>query len=207
MRRACRRRIAPHAGRMNRHRVRIQVREGRTDDQARQSRRPFREAPSTSAFWQHSNQLTAAAPDRWRSERIRLDVERPAVWVLCRDRHKIHYADFRIVPRFSQVPLTIHGARAFDVGISEPFQVREQLIAWPIATGRCRDRLCPGHRSFLQLDVGMNIHLSTFDGFVPEPESDHGAVYAILEQLHRGAVAQHVRCHVLLLKCRASLGR
>jgi hypothetical protein len=38
-----------------------------------------------------------------------------------------------------------------------------------------------GHRSFLQLDIGMNIHLDAFDGLVPEPESDQGTVYAILE--------------------------
>ena len=45
---------------------------------------------------------------------------------------------------------------------------------------------------FLQPHVGVDIDLGCFDGFVPEPERDHGLVDAVMEQLHRGTVAQRV---------------
>jgi hypothetical protein len=45
------------------------------------------------------------------------------------------------------------------------------------------------HRPFLQLYIGVNVHLGTFDGLMTEPECDYGSVDAVLEQLHRGAVA------------------
>ena len=59
------------------------------------------------------------------------------------------------------------------------------------------------HRFFLHLDIGMDIHLSAFDGLMAQPERDHGAVHAVLEQLHGRAVTQHVGRYALALKRRA----
>src|SRR5215472_6652090 len=39
-----------------------------------------------------------------------------------------------------------------------------------------------------------------------EPERDHGSIHTVLKQVHRGAVAQHVRCYALPFKRRTGPG-
>ena len=39
----------------------------------------------------------------------------------------------------------------------------------------------------------MQIHLRGLHGFVPKPERNHGPVDAMTQELHGGAVSQHVR--------------
>ena len=51
--------------------------------------------------------------------------------------------------------------------------------------------------SFLEGEVGVQVRLCRLDRFMTEPQRDHGAVDAGLQQFHRSAVPQHVRRHVL----------
>ena len=58
---------------------------------------------------------------------------------------------------------------------------------------RCRARQC----LFLQFQACVEVHLSRLRGLVPEPERDDRAVDAMLEEVHRCAVAEDVRRHPL----------
>ena len=51
----------------------------------------------------------------------------------------------------------------------------------------------------------MEIHLGSFYGFVPQPERDHGAIDAMLKQVHGGGVAKYMRGDFLPLERRAGL--
>ena len=52
-------------------------------------------------------------------------------------------------------------------------------------------RSCKG--LLLKLQIGMKVDLGGFDRLVSEPQGDHAAIHALLEQLHRGRVPQCVR--------------
>ena len=41
----------------------------------------------------------------------------------------------------------------------------------------------------------MHIDLRGFDGFMSKPERDHRLIDAMVQQLHRRAVPEHVRAH------------
>ena len=47
-------------------------------------------------------------------------------------------------------------------------------------------------RLLLQAHVGVQVHLCGLDRFVPKPQSNDGAVNAIVEKVHGGPVSQHV---------------
>ncbi len=69
-------------------------------------------------------------------------------------------------------------------------------------------RLCLGRRGFFESarfdsEIRVQIDLSGLNRFVPEPECDHGAVVAGLEELDGGSVAQDVRGYVLVDESRA----
>ena len=53
------------------------------------------------------------------------------------------------------------------------------------------------HGFLFQLDIGMDIHLCSFDGFMAEPERDHRAVHSVLKKLHGCAVAKYMWCYAL----------
>ncbi len=50
-----------------------------------------------------------------------------------------------------------------------------------------------GERRLLEGEMCMQVSLRGFDRLVTEPQRDHGAIDACLQQLHCGAVPQHVR--------------
>ena len=50
---------------------------------------------------------------------------------------------------------------------------------------------------FLECEMGMQVGLRRFDRLMTEPQRDHGAIDARLQQLHCSAVPQHVRRHSL----------
>jgi hypothetical protein len=45
--------------------------------------------------------------------------------------------------------------------------------------------------------MGMQVGLRRFDRLMAEPQRDHGAIDARLQQLHRSAVPQHMWRHPL----------
>ena len=53
-----------------------------------------------------------------------------------------------------------------------------------------------GERCLLEREVGMQVGLRRLDGFMPEPQRDHGAVHPRLQQFHRCTVPQHMRRHL-----------
>ena len=64
-----------------------------------------------------------------------------------------------------------------------------------------------GKRSFLEREVGVQIHLRRFDLFVTEQEGDHrGVVSTGVQQTHCGGVAQDVWRDRLRGQRRAALG-
>jgi hypothetical protein len=52
-----------------------------------------------------------------------------------------------------------------------------------------------GECLFLQFDVGVKIYLRGVHGFMSEPHRDYRTVHAVLQKIHRGAVAQDVWGH------------
>ena len=57
-----------------------------------------------------------------------------------------------------------------------------------------------GQCCFLKSEVGMQIDLRRFDGFMTEPQRDHGGIDARLQKLHRSGVPQDVRRHAFGLQ-------
>ena len=55
-------------------------------------------------------------------------------------------------------------------------------------------RFC--QRGFLELHIGMQINGRRLDGLVAQPKRDHGTVDAMVKQVHRQRVPQHVGRHV-----------
>ena len=45
--------------------------------------------------------------------------------------------------------------------------------------------------------MGVQVSLRGFDRLMTEPQRDHGAIDACLQQFHRRAVPQHMRRHAL----------
>ncbi len=71
-------------------------------------------------------------------------------------------------------------------------------------------RLCIGRCGFLERarldrEIRVQIDLSGLNRFVPEPEGDHAAVVAGLEELDGGSVSQDVWGYVLVDESRALL--
>jgi hypothetical protein len=52
-------------------------------------------------------------------------------------------------------------------------------------------------RCFLELHIGMQIDRCRLDRLVAQPKRDHGTVDAVVKQVHRQRVPQHVGRHVL----------
>jgi len=46
---------------------------------------------------------------------------------------------------------------------------------------------------FFQFEVGVEVDLRGIHGLVPQPHRNYRPVHAVLEEVHRGAVAQNVR--------------
>src|SRR3981081_2544875 len=49
----------------------------------------------------------------------------------------------------------------------------------------------------LECEMGMQVGLRRFDRLMAEPQRDHGALDACMQQLHRSAVPQHMWRHPL----------
>ena len=70
------------------------------------------------------------------------------------------------------------------------------MIVWSVSAcgsigGR---RFC--QRGFLELHIGLQINGRRLDELVAQPERDHGTVDAVVKQVHRQRVPQHVGRHV-----------
>jgi hypothetical protein len=57
-----------------------------------------------------------------------------------------------------------------------------------------------GEYFFLQSEVGVQVDLRGFDGFMAEPQRNYCGVDPGLQQFHGSGVPQNVRCNVLALQ-------
>src|SRR5687768_17327927 len=124
--------------------------------------------------------------------------------LLCRHRHRRHYAESRAMPSEQG------GARASAVigGVvrrwhsaysmaSQRLKEGQQLIVWPKTPDSTRERFDLVEGGLLDLQVCVEIVLRRLSRLVAEPHRDHAALYAALQQFHRCRVTQHVWRHVL----------
>ena len=65
----------------------------------------------------------------------------------------------------------------------------------------------PRQRCLLHLQVRVQIDLRRFDRLVPKPQRDHGAVDAVLQEVHGGRVPKDVGRYPLLSERRGARGR
>ena len=93
------------------------------------------------------------------------------------------------------------------VGIirSEVFQEGQQLVVRAVPCFFDAEGRSARERFFLQTHICVEIHLCCLHGFVPQPEGYHGAVNAMLQKVHGGAVPKGVRGDLLPFERRASL--
>src|SRR5947207_2000666 len=102
--------------------------------------------------------------------------------------------------------IAAHNPRNAQSGRSERLQEGEEaVVRLEAGSLAALVRLELRQGSFLEGEVGMQVRLRRLDRFMTEPQRDHGAVDAGLQQFHRSAVAQHVRRHALGLQRRATL--
>ena len=117
--------------------------------------------------------------------------------LLCRMRHRRHYAASRTMPshrgrvRPDPVNVGIRGKLWPPVlGIAgsltlEPPEKRKQSIIGAVSTRRWGIRRSGfGQRLFLEREIGIEVHLGRFDGFVAQPESDDGSIDARVQEFH-----------------------
>ncbi len=77
------------------------------------------------------------------------------------------------------------------------------MVRGPEASRLCIGRCGFFERALLDSEIRVEIDLSGLGRFVPEPECDHAAVVAGLEELDGGSVSQDVRRYVLVDESRA----
>ena len=83
--------------------------------------------------------------------------------------------------------------------------IRGARLAGGSGRACCSAAWC-GQRSFLEREVGVQVHLRRFDLLVSEPQRDHRGADAGVQEPHRGGVAQDVRGDRLSGQRRAALG-
>src|SRR5713101_697485 len=84
---------------------------------------------------------------------------------------------------------------ACGAALSKRFEKSEELVVRTVSCGLGRGGGDACERLFLEAQIGVDVDLRRFDGFMPEPERDDRLVDAMVQQLHRGTVSKHVRAH------------
>ena len=69
------------------------------------------------------------------------------------------------------------------------------------------NRMCFGKDFVLDGKIRIQVDLSSFDRFMPEPNRDHGAIDAGLQQLHGCGVSKNMRTNVFISERRTYLLR
>ena len=151
-----------------------------------------RPATGSASGWANTVRNTAATMSLWdlgtRASRLR------AKWTLCRRRHKVHYADLRIMPMSSLDSLAGQGFRAGEVGIIRAASSQASRLSGGLVSAGASCAVAGFGRVLVLLEgeVGVEVDLGGLDALVAEPEGDDAGVDAGVEESHRGGVAQHV---------------
>ena len=77
----------------------------------------------------------------------------------------------------------------------EALEEGQELVRRPIAAQFSGHGLRLRQRLLFEFKIGVEIQLRCFHGFMTEPQSNHRAIHAMLQQLHGGAVAENVWGH------------
>ena len=67
------------------------------------------------------------------------------------------------------------------------------MVIRSVTTGTYAQGRTFGQGLFFQFKIGVEIHLGGFNGFMTKPEGDHGAVHAVLKEVHCCGMAEHMR--------------
>jgi hypothetical protein len=130
---------------------------------------------------------------------------------LCRARHRPDYADRRTMPSGSGTTRRCRAVAARRTRVVPvPFGIvgrlqrlkegKQAVVGVEAGSLATLIGLELRQSSLLEGEVRVQIGLRRLDRFVAEPQRDHGAVDACLQELHRSAVPQHVRRHPLGLQ-------
>jgi hypothetical protein len=76
----------------------------------------------------------------------------------------------------------------------------QELLWWAIPTTASFERLRLRQRLLFQFEIGVEINLGGFHGFVPQPQCYYGAIYACVKQAHGCAVTQYMGSNPLALQ-------
>jgi hypothetical protein len=100
----------------------------------------------------------------------------------------------------------------FSCGIvrSPESQVLEEIqqpITWTVTRHFALDGLRLGEQLLFYREVGVQIDLSGFDGFVPQPKRNQGTIDAGQQKFHRCSVTEHMWRNAFLSERRADFSR
>src|ERR1017187_8537401 len=87
---------------------------------------------------------------------------------------------------------------------SQTLEVAKQAVAGPIASRPAVDRTSSLEDLPFDCQIGIQIDLGGLNGLVAQPDGNHGAIDAGLQQLH-GAVAEDMGSHIFPRDRRAGL--
>ena len=80
----------------------------------------------------------------------------------------------------------------FDSALSEALEERHELIRRAVSGRPAVKWFGFGERLFFQFEAGVKVNLRCVHPFMAQPQRDDGAVNATLQQVHGGAVSQHM---------------
>src|SRR5437762_9172464 len=83
----------------------------------------------------------------------------------------------------------------FESALSETLEEGQELLWRTIAACSPFERFRFSQRLLFKFKIGVKVSLGCFHRLVSEPQCDYRTVNAMLQQMHRGAVAEDVRGH------------
>lgn len=90
---------------------------------------------------------------------------------------------------------------------SKASEKSDELVVGSIPPGLSVERRDLVENSLLHLKVGVQIDLRGLDRLMTEPQRNHGPINTLLQEIHGGGVAKHMRAHALMLERWADGGR
>ena len=90
--------------------------------------------------------------------------------------------------------------RLYDSAFSETLQERQKLVTGPVASKLAFERISFCQGLLFEREVRMEINLRSLHGFMAQPQCDDLTINPVLQQIHGGAVAEHMRGDALVFE-------